>query len=79
MIWKKKCPVCEDKYPKATPFHELRLQTADGVHSLEICEKCADFFDKSAEVIMKGRQDESVRLRELDQHDEEESDEGYGE
>jgi hypothetical protein len=48
--------VCEEKYLKSVPFHEMRLSTDDGVVSLEICEKCADFFDKSAEVIMKGRQ-----------------------
>lgn len=76
---KKKCPVCEDKYPKKAQFHELRLETAEGLHTLEICVKCADFFDKSADVIMKGRKDESLRLRELDQLDEEEPDERYGE
>lgn len=79
MIWKKKCPVCTDKYPKKATFHELRLETADGTVTLEICEKCADFFDKSADVIMKGRSDETLRLRELDQLDEEEPDERYGE
>lgn len=79
MIWKKKCPVCTDKYPKKAMFHELRLETADGTVSLEICEKCADFFDKSADVIMKGRANETVRFRELDKHDEEEFDERYGE
>jgi hypothetical protein len=52
----KTCAVCEDKYPKSVPFHEMRVNTDSGVVSLEICEKCADFFDKSAEVIMKGRQ-----------------------
>jgi hypothetical protein len=51
------------------------VNTDDGVVSLEICDKCADFFDKSAEVIMKGRPDETVRLRELDQFDQEEYDE----
>lgn len=64
MTWfsrSKTCAVCEDKYPKSAPFHEMRLNTDDGVVSLEICEKCADFFDKSAEVIMKGRrQDDTV-------------------
>jgi hypothetical protein len=80
MIWKKKkCPVCQDKYSEKTPFHELRLETADGTHVMEICENCADFFDKSADVIMKGRKDESLRLRELDQYDQEEPDERYGE
>jgi len=60
-------------------FHELRLETLDGTHELEICEKCADFFDKSAEVIMKGRSDEGIRLRDIDQLDQEEPDERYGE
>ena len=68
-----------DKYPKKALFHELRLETADGTASLEICEKCADFFDKSADVIMKGRIDETVRLRKLNQLDQEEPDERYGE
>ncbi len=80
MIWKKKtCPVCGDKYPKTARFHELRLETLDGVIELEICEKCADFLDESADIIMKGRSDETLRLRELDQLDQEESDERYGE
>jgi hypothetical protein len=60
MIWKKKCPTCEQKYPMKTPFHELRLNTTDGTHVMEICEKCADFFDKSADVIMRGRKDEPI-------------------
>jgi hypothetical protein len=57
MIWKKKqCPVCKQKYSKDEPFHELRLQTSDGLHTLEICEACADFFDKSAEVLNRGKE-----------------------
>lgn len=61
MIWnKKKCPVCEQKFSKNAAFHELRLQTSDGLHTLEICESCADFLDKSAEVIMKGRSNEPI-------------------
>ena len=78
MIWfnrNKTCAVCEERYLKSVPFHEVRVNTDDGVVSLEICDKCADFFDKSAEVIMKGRPDETVRLRELDQFDQEEYDE----
>lgn len=78
MTWfnrNKTCAVCEDKYLKSVPFHEVQVNTDDGVVSLEICDKCADFFDKSAEVIMKGRPDETLRLRELDQLDQEEYDE----
>lgn len=58
MSWwksKKKCPVCSVKYKKNVVFHELRLQTADGLIEIEICESCADFFDKSAEVLSAGR------------------------
>ena len=82
MIWfnrNKTCAVCEDKYLKRVPFHEMQVNTDEGVVSLEICEKCADFFDKSADVIMKGCKDETVRLRELNQLDQEEPDERYGE
>ena len=55
--WKssKKCPVCTKKYKKTVTFHELRVQTADGLIELEICESCADFFDKSADVLTKKR------------------------
>ena len=63
MTWlsrSKRCDVCDEKYHKSAPFHEMRLNTDDGVVSLEICEKCADFFDKSAEVIMKGRQQDDT-------------------
>ena len=64
MTWlsrSKRFDVCDEKYLKSVPFHEMRLNTDDGVVSLEICEKCADFFDKSADVIMKGgQQDEPI-------------------
>lgn len=60
LVRNKNCAVCETKYLKSVPFHEMRLNTDDGVVSLEICEKCADFFDKSAEVIMKGRQQDGT-------------------
>jgi hypothetical protein len=52
---KKKCPLCHQKYKKTVSFHELRLQTADGILELEICEVCADFLDKSAHVLSAGR------------------------
>ena len=57
----------------------MRLNTSEGLVSLEICENCADFFDKSADIIMKGREDESVRLRKLNHPKQEELDEGDGE
>jgi RNase P subunit RPR2 len=61
MIWsRKRCPVCDKKLKSSDKTHEMRLETSEGAHTLEICEACADFFDKSAEVIMKGRSDESL-------------------
>jgi hypothetical protein len=61
LVRNKYCAVCEEKYLKSVPFHEMRMKTDDGEVSLEICEKCADFFDKSADVIMKGRnQDDPI-------------------
>jgi flavoprotein len=75
----KNCAVCEDKYLKSVPFHEIQMNTDEGMVSLEICDKCADFFDKSADVIMKGRSNDTLRLREIDQLDQKELDERYGE
>lgn len=48
---KVKCPVCETKHEVLK--HELRLDTSEGVHSVFVCDTCADFFDKSAEVLKK--------------------------
>jgi len=55
------------------------MNTDEGMVSLEICDKCADFFDKSADVIMKGRSNDTLRLREIDQLDQKKPDERYGE
>lgn len=57
-MFKKKCPICDTKYPKSTPFHELRLKTSDGTVDLEICSACADFFDKSADILTRGKKQE---------------------
>lgn len=58
MFNKKKCPVCNEKFPKTETFHELRLKTSDGVIEIEICNNCADFFDKSADVLTRGKKQE---------------------
>lgn len=50
--WKRrKCKTCKKVLKANKPVHELRLQTADGIHEVEICDDCANFFDKSAEVL----------------------------
>ena len=62
MIWRsksKKCSICEVKFSLDVPFHEMRVNTDEGVVSLEICEECADFFDKSADILRKSRNQEA--------------------
>lgn len=54
--WKrKKCGACKRVFKKKDSIHELRLQTADGVLEVEICDECARFWDASAEVLTKSR------------------------
>lgn len=58
--WKrKKCASCKKVLKSKHPIHELRLQTADGLVELEICEECARFWDGSADVLGKGRKEAS--------------------
>lgn len=33
----------------------LRLQVQDGIAEMNVCDECADFFDKSAELLGAGR------------------------
>lgn len=52
--WKrKKCATCKKVLKPKHGLHELRLDTADGQLELEICSDCADFWDKSADVLQK--------------------------
>lgn len=48
---KPKCPICNE--PAEDLSAEMRLDTSEGVHTLNICPNCAEFFEKSAEVLMK--------------------------
>jgi hypothetical protein len=53
-----KCKICRTKKKKAE--HEIRINTIDGPHSVyPVCDECAEFFDKSAEVLM-GKKDDTV-------------------
>lgn len=62
MFWKrKKCVTCSTTLTEKSGIHELRIDTADGIVDLEICSTCADFWDKSADVLQgrgKGNKDE---------------------
>lgn len=48
--WKnKKCKTCRKKIVGESA--ELRVDTANGIMVLEVCDECADFFDKSADIL----------------------------
>lgn len=60
MFWKrKKCATCGATLKEKSGIHELRIDTADGLVDLEICSTCADFWDKSADVLQKRGKDNS--------------------
>jgi hypothetical protein len=52
--WKRrKCTTCKKVLKKGADVHEIRLQSVDGISEFEICGDCADFWDKSAEVLQR--------------------------
>lgn len=55
--WKrKKCASCRKVLKAKNGIHEIRLDSADGLLELEICNSCADFWDKSADILQnRGR------------------------
>lgn len=57
-VKKFKCKSCGKKFPDTMGPHILRLETADGLHEMRICDNCSAFWDLSAEVINKGRSDD---------------------
>jgi hypothetical protein len=60
MLWKrKKCATCSTALTEKSGIHELRIDTADGIIDLEICSTCADFWDKSADVLQKSGKNNS--------------------
>jgi hypothetical protein len=53
--------MCYAKKKPDEEFSILRMQVQEGLIELEICEPCAEFFDKSAEVLRnKNGKDESI-------------------
>lgn len=70
--WKRrKCATCKKVLkPKKQPVHELRVGTADGIIELEVCDACSIFFDKTAEVINKPKNNKPLDLGEFPVMDE---------
>jgi len=51
----KKCESC-GLYPVADIPAVVRIEAQDGVLELEVCDKCCEFFTKSAEVFAKKKE-----------------------
>ena len=59
--WKRgRCQACNTKFKKGEHKAELRLQTGEGLTTLEVCQRCADILDASADILRqkKRRKDE---------------------
>lgn len=69
MTWwkRRKCATCKKVLKAKHPIHEIRIEAADGNIELEVCEDCARFWDKSAEVLSSGRKKKKRRDLEADE------------
>ena len=56
------CHICQDnKLPEEPAI--IRLQVQEGIAEVLVCDECADFFDKSAEVLLKrGKESKHERI-----------------
>lgn len=63
MFLGKKCKGCKGRLKKGEVFSELRVDTAEGLLTMDICPRCADFWDGSAEVLNKRREDEDMERK----------------
>ena len=57
---KRRCHVCkENRLPEEPAI--IRLKVREGIAEVLVCDECADFFDKSADVLQKRkRTDERI-------------------
>lgn len=53
MFLGKKCKMCKERLKKGEVFSALELETYDGLHTVEICPRCADFWDDTYAVLDK--------------------------
>lgn len=51
------CHVCSQNQLPEEPAI-IRLAVQEGTVEILVCDECADFFDKSADVLSKGRKDD---------------------
>lgn len=62
---KPKCKTCDKVYDKDDKPAVIRLETAEGIHEIEVCNECADFWDKSADVLQRNSNDRNQITDEL--------------
>ena len=53
----KKCKLCDKKIKKDSTA-EMQIDTAEGIHTIEICFSCADILDMAAEAAKAKRKPE---------------------
>lgn len=55
---KPKCYTCDNALPEHPGI--LRLETADGLEEVEICDFCSEFFDKSAHILQNKKSEDEL-------------------
>ena len=51
----KKCGLCKIKISKKEKTTDIKMNTSEGIVTLEICKKCGDFWENSAGILQKIR------------------------
>lgn len=53
-LHRNRCPLCRSKLPKdKSGLAEVRIDSDDGVKVISVCDDCARFFDKSADIFLQ--------------------------
>ena len=65
-VWRKKCPACDTRLEPNESMHEIRLETSEGILPMEVCGFCADFFDGSADIMVRRRSERLEKSKEKD-------------
>ena len=72
MFLGQKCPLCKERLRKGEVFSALELKALDGTITVNICPRCADFWDDTATVLEKHRQEQDMEAQLPDEVNEDE-------
>jgi hypothetical protein len=72
MFLGKKCPLCKERLRKGEVFSALELKALDGNITVNICPRCADFWDNTATVLEKHKQEQDMEAQLPDEVNEDE-------